>query len=155
MSTHLIILLQYFHIVSNNLFTYLSTSIYLPTCLSACLPICLPVCLPVCLFVLQNLTVDVVVGLEARGFLIGPLLAQKLNAAFVPIRKIGKLPGITSRQAYSLEYGQVEIDDNISNKTVVIRLFFALKKFNFICLHYKIDSVVQYIYILLVVQQNS
>ena len=76
---------------------------------------------------LQNLTVDVVVGLEARGFLIGPLLAQKLNAAFVPIRKIGKLPGITSRQAYSLEYGQVEIDDNISNKTVVIRLFFALK----------------------------
>ena len=73
----------------------------------------------------QNVTVDVVVGLETSGFIIGPLLAQKLNAAFVPIRKVGKLPGKLSRLAYSMEYGQVEIDDNISNKRIFMHLHFV------------------------------
>ena len=53
--------------------------------------------------------VDVIVGLEARGFLFGPLIALKLGAAFVPIRKSGKLPGQTKQVAYSLEYGKVGV----------------------------------------------
>ena len=46
------------------------------------------------------------VGLEARGFLIGPSLALRLGAGFVPVRKQGKLPGPCVTQAYEKEYGQ-------------------------------------------------
>lgn len=49
---------------------------------------------------------DVIVGLEARGFLFGPSLALKLGAGFVPIRKKGKLPGPTITAAYEKEYGE-------------------------------------------------
>ncbi|KAJ5225102.1 Adenine phosphoribosyltransferase [Penicillium chermesinum] len=49
---------------------------------------------------------DVIVGLEARGFLIGPSLALRLGASFVPVRKQGKLPGPCITQAYEKEYGQ-------------------------------------------------
>lgn len=49
---------------------------------------------------------DVVVGLEARGFLIGPSLALRMGAAFVPVRKEGKLPGPCETQAFEKEYGQ-------------------------------------------------
>lgn len=51
--------------------------------------------------------VDVVVGIESRGFLIGTLLANLLNCAFVPIRKKGKLPGKTKEVSYTIEYGMV------------------------------------------------
>ncbi|XP_077982325.1 adenine phosphoribosyltransferase-like [Glandiceps talaboti] len=50
--------------------------------------------------------VDVIVGLEARGFLFGPMVAVKLGAAFVPIRKKGKLPGKCASVEYTLEYGK-------------------------------------------------
>ncbi|KAL8418507.1 hypothetical protein RB594_001919 [Gaeumannomyces avenae] len=49
---------------------------------------------------------DVVVGLDARGFLFGPSLALRLDAAFVPVRKKGKLPGPCVTAAYEKEYGQ-------------------------------------------------
>jgi adenine phosphoribosyltransferase len=49
---------------------------------------------------------DVVVGLEARGFLFGPSLALRLGAAFVPVRKQGKLPGPTETASYKKEYGE-------------------------------------------------
>ncbi|KAJ3047999.1 adenine phosphoribosyltransferase [Rhizophlyctis rosea] len=49
--------------------------------------------------------IDVVVGLDARGFLLGPWIANRLGAAFVPVRKAGKLPGETTRVAYEKEYG--------------------------------------------------
>lgn len=49
--------------------------------------------------------IDVVVGLEARGFLFGPILAQRLKCSFVPIRKKGKLPGECIQVSYELEYG--------------------------------------------------
>jgi len=49
--------------------------------------------------------IDVVAGIESRGFIIGGILAEKLNASFVPIRKKGKLPAETETQEYSLEYG--------------------------------------------------
>lgn len=52
-----------------------------------------------------NLKVDKVVGMESRGFFFAPMLAARLNAGFVPVRKPGKLPFTTMRQDYDLEYG--------------------------------------------------
>ncbi len=52
-----------------------------------------------------NKDVDVVMGIEARGFIFGPALAYRLNAGFVPIRKPKKLPAQTISQTYDLEYG--------------------------------------------------
>lgn len=49
--------------------------------------------------------VNVIVGLEARGFLFGPTLALRLGLPFVPVRKAGKLPGKVVSAAYELEYG--------------------------------------------------
>lgn len=51
--------------------------------------------------------VDAIVGLDARGFLLGPILALRLGAAFVPVRKVGKLPGRTTKAEYKKEYGTV------------------------------------------------
>ncbi|CAO3595849.1 unnamed protein product [Absidia cylindrospora] len=50
--------------------------------------------------------IDTVVGLDARGFLFGPLVALRLGAAFVPVRKQGKLPGECVSAIYEKEYGQ-------------------------------------------------
>ena len=50
--------------------------------------------------------VDLVLGIEARGFIFGPALAYRLNAGFVPVRKPGKLPSITAKYDYELEYGK-------------------------------------------------
>lgn len=52
-----------------------------------------------------NAQVDVVLAIEARGFIFGPALAYRLNAGFVPIRKPGKLPAETVKWSYELEYG--------------------------------------------------
>ena len=52
-----------------------------------------------------DMKIDVVVGLDARGFIFAPLIAYKLNKAFVPVRKQGKLPYNTLAQSYTLEYG--------------------------------------------------
>lgn len=49
--------------------------------------------------------IDLVVGMEARGFIFGPALAYRLNAGFVPVRKPGKLPAETLKISYELEYG--------------------------------------------------
>ncbi|PKU36668.1 hypothetical protein llap_13030 [Limosa lapponica baueri] len=51
-------------------------------------------------------TIDFIAGLDSRGFLIGPPLAQRLGIGFVPIRKKGKLPGPTESVSYALEYGK-------------------------------------------------
>ncbi len=53
----------------------------------------------------RDLRVDVVIGAEARGFLLGPALARELDAGFVLARKPGKLPHHTVRAEYVLEYG--------------------------------------------------
>ena len=59
--------------------------------------------------VTQKEKIDVVVGLDARGFLLGPIVALRLGAAFVPVRKVGKLPGKTLSVLYEKEYGTVSI----------------------------------------------
>src|SRR6185437_2860552 len=49
--------------------------------------------------------IDLILGIEARGFIFGPALAYRLNAGFVPVRKPNKLPAETARVTYDLEYG--------------------------------------------------
>jgi len=54
----------------------------------------------------QDDRVDLVVGVESRGFIFGGAIAHQLNAGFVPVRKLGKLPGKTVEVEYELEYGR-------------------------------------------------
>lgn len=53
----------------------------------------------------QKVGIGAVLGVEARGFILGTALAMQMSVAFVPVRKPGKLPGATVSQAYGLEYG--------------------------------------------------
>ncbi|WP_422348684.1 adenine phosphoribosyltransferase [Flagellimonas sp.] len=57
------------------------------------------------LSMLEGLSIDKVVGVDSRGFIFAPMLASKLGAGFVPVRKKGKLPYKTLAESYSLEYG--------------------------------------------------
>ena len=54
--------------------------------------------------------VDIVVGIEARGFVFGAPIALELGCGFVPVRKPGKLPAATLRRDYALEYGETAIE---------------------------------------------
>jgi adenine phosphoribosyltransferase len=65
-----------------------------------------------------NKNIDVVVAIESRGFIFGGALAHRLNAAFVPVRKKGKLPYKTLTATYSLEYGEdtIEIHEDAFKK---------------------------------------
>ena len=54
--------------------------------------------------------VDVVVGIEARGLILGAAVAYELGIGFVPVRKAGKLPGLTHSAEYDLEYGSAVIE---------------------------------------------
>lgn len=58
----------------------------------------------------KDLNISKVAGIESRGFLFGMMLAEKLNAGFVPIRKPGKLPAETESKTYDLEYGSDTIE---------------------------------------------
>jgi adenine phosphoribosyltransferase len=53
---------------------------------------------------------DTIAGLDARGFIIGPIVAYELSLGFVPIRKKGKLPYKTLSQSYELEYGSATVE---------------------------------------------
>jgi len=59
---------------------------------------------------LSYLKIDAIVGVESRGFLFGFLLANKMGIPFIPIRKVGKLPGETLKYKYDLEYGSAEVE---------------------------------------------
>lgn len=59
---------------------------------------------------LASLEIDVIAGIESRGFLFGMMLANRLNVPFIPIRKQGKLPFKTISESYKLEYGQATIE---------------------------------------------
>jgi adenine phosphoribosyltransferase len=50
-------------------------------------------------------SIDLVVGIESRGFILGAAVADRLRSGFAPVRKVGKLPAETVRASYSLEYG--------------------------------------------------
>ncbi len=54
----------------------------------------------------KDMNVDKIVGIDARGFVFGAVLAYKLGVGFVPVRKKGKLPSKTIKETYSLEYGE-------------------------------------------------
>lgn len=58
----------------------------------------------------RDKAVDVVVGVESRGFILGAAVADRLGAGFVPVRKVGKLPSKTIRATYSLEYGSDSLE---------------------------------------------
>ena len=66
----------------------------------------------------KNVEVDKVLGVEARGFIFAPMVAYKLGAGFVPVRKPGKLPAKTKAVTYDLEYGTdtLEIHEDAINK---------------------------------------
>lgn len=53
---------------------------------------------------------DLVIGIEARGFILGAVIADRLGAGFVPVRKEGKLPSQTHSVSYSLEYGSATVE---------------------------------------------
>ena len=58
----------------------------------------------------ENQKIDKVIGMESRGFFFAPLLANKLDAGFVPVRKSDKLPYVTIAETYSLEYGSDKLE---------------------------------------------
>src|SRR3981081_2893357 len=68
--------------------------------------------------------IDLVLGIEARGFIFGPALAYRLNAGFVPVRKPKKLPAKTARVNYDLEYGtdslEIHLDSIQPGQRVII-----------------------------------
>src|SRR5437764_9159173 len=68
--------------------------------------------------------IDLVLGMEARGFIFGPAVAYRLNAGFVPVRKPGKLPATTRKFNYALEYGtntlEIHEDAIIKGQRVII-----------------------------------
>ena len=58
----------------------------------------------------RDKSIDVVAAIEARGFILGSILAYELGCKFVPVRKAGKLPYTTHKRRYDLEYGAAEIE---------------------------------------------
>ncbi len=82
---------------------------------------------------------DIIVGLEARGFLFGPSLALNLGAGFVPVRKPGKLPGPTETAGFKKEYGedffQVQKDAiKPGQRVVIVDDIIATGRFHFLIL---------------------
>lgn len=68
--------------------------------------------------------IDYVAGIEARGFIVGSILAHELKCGFIPVRKPGKLPAATLAEEYSLEYGtdkvEIHLDAIENGKKVLI-----------------------------------
>jgi len=73
---------------------------------------------------IKNDNIDVVVGLDARGFILGPMIADKLDVGFVMVRKAGKLPPPYIEQEYDLEYGsnKITISSDIIQKGMNVHL---------------------------------
>ncbi|MBW0505154.1 hypothetical protein O181_044869 [Austropuccinia psidii MF-1] len=72
----------------------------------------------------NNQTLDFILGLDSRGFLLGPILALRLGCGFVPIRKAGKLPGEVIKAEYVKEYGidavEIQKDAIKPNQTAIV-----------------------------------
>ncbi|MCO4781266.1 MAG: adenine phosphoribosyltransferase [Candidatus Cloacimonetes bacterium] len=72
---------------------------------------------------IKDLDVDLILGVESRGFIFGSALAQELNIGFVPVRKKGKLPGKLLAESYDLEYGSATLElqeGHTTGKKVII-----------------------------------
>ncbi|RXM45563.1 adenine phosphoribosyltransferase [Flavobacterium sp. YO64] len=76
-------------------------------------PIARKKCLEILVKSLKDQKIDKVVGAESRGFFFGMLLAQELNAGFIPVRKPNKLPYETISASYELEYGSDNLEMHI------------------------------------------
>ncbi len=63
----------------------------------------------------KNAQIDLVAGIESRGFILGGAIASRLHKGFVPIRKEGKLPYKTEKESYELEYGTATIEVHIDS----------------------------------------
>ncbi len=61
----------------------------------------------------KNVPIDLVAGIESRGFIIGGAVASKLHKGFIPIRKEGKLPAKTENEHYELEYGRASVEIHV------------------------------------------
>ena len=86
-------------------------------------PVGLKLCIDDFLGRYNNIKIDIVVGIDSRGFILGGALAYLLNKGFVPIRKKGKLPAETEKEEYTLEYGTDVIEihkDAITNGQKVL-----------------------------------
>ena len=59
---------------------------------------------------IKDLRIEKVLGIESRGFILGAMIAERLHAGFVPVRKAGKLPSQTISESYELEYGSAVIE---------------------------------------------
>ena len=61
----------------------------------------------------KNDSIDLVAGIESRGFILGGAIAHKLQKGFIPIRKEGKLPHKTEKESYELEYGRATVEIHV------------------------------------------
>ena len=61
----------------------------------------------------KNEPIDLVAGIESRGFILGGAIAHKLHKGFIPIRKGGKLPHKTEKESYELEYGRATVEIHV------------------------------------------
>ena len=61
----------------------------------------------------KNDRIDLVAGIESRGFILGGAIAHRLHKGFIPIRKEGKLPAKTEKESYELEYGRATVEVHI------------------------------------------
>lgn len=61
----------------------------------------------------KNVPIDLVAGIESRGFILGGAIAHKLHKGFIPIRKEGKLPYKTEKESYELEYGRATVEVHV------------------------------------------
>ena len=61
----------------------------------------------------KNVPIDLVAGIESRGFIVGGAIAYRLHKGFVPIRKEGKLPAKTENEHYKLEYGRATVEIHV------------------------------------------
>ncbi len=73
-------------------------------------PVGLKVCIDDFLTRYRKMDIDVIVGIDSRGFILGGAIAYELGKGFVPVRKKGKLPAETEKEEYSLEYGTDTIE---------------------------------------------
>ena len=61
----------------------------------------------------KNEQIDLIAGIESRGFIFGGAIASRLNKGFIPVRKEGKLPHKTEKESYELEYGRATVEIHV------------------------------------------